>query len=213
MTVVAPDPFTQINREDKTAFRQAARARRGSLSPQERAEAGRLLSEQLCALDFIRNARVISGYVPFGGEINILTFVQDMLLDPTALLEKVAMPRVEEPDKLHLHLCDPSLFCDPLGGGHAFVEGYGGILEPPATWEEVPFEEVDTLIVPGVAFDRTGRRLGYGKGFYDRLLAHRNPQATVVGVVFDELLFDEIPHEEHDMPMDYVVTPHEVITH
>ncbi len=65
--------------------------------------------------------------------------------------------------------------------------------------------------MPGVAFDRSGHRLGYGGGFYDRFLARLPARALRIGVAFDQQVLDELPAEEHDQPVDLVVTPSEVL--
>jgi 5-formyltetrahydrofolate cyclo-ligase len=70
--------------------------------------------------------------------------------------------------------------------------------------------EIEVIVVPAVAFDRKGNRLGRGKGFYDRLLS--TTRATTIGVGYDFQVFDELPVEEHDIPMDMVITQNNVIT-
>lgn len=77
-------------------------------------------------------------------------------------------------------------------------------IEEPKGTDVYPVEEIEVIIVPGVAFDRKGRRLGRGKGFYDRLL--QTAKATKIGVGYDFQLVDELPSEAHDVPMDMVIT-------
>ena len=79
-------------------------------------------------------------------------------------------------------------------------------IEEPTGNDTVDACQLEMIVVPGVAFDRRGNRLGRGKGFYDRLLA--GTKATTVGVGYDFQLMDEIPCEGHDVPMDYVITQH-----
>lgn len=195
----------------KHELRKKALERRSGFSGKDRARAAEELADQLLKLSLFQNAKTISAYVPFGGEINILPALGALFDSDECALERVVMPRVVvNEDRLSLHQCSPKLFTEVLGG-EAFVEGYGGILEPPATWPEVPFDEVDVIIVPGVAFDRNCMRIGYGKGFYDRMLGERKEDSTTIGVIFDELLYDALPLEEHDVAMDIVVSPHEVL--
>lgn len=77
-------------------------------------------------------------------------------------------------------------------------------IEEPIGNETVDPSEIELMVIPAVAFDRKGTRLGRGKGFYDRLLC--DCKATKMGVGYDFQLFDELPREPHDVPMDVVVT-------
>lgn len=77
-------------------------------------------------------------------------------------------------------------------------------IEEPTGSETVSPDEIDLIVVPAVAYDRRGNRLGRGKGFYDRLLAEA--RATKIGVGYEFQLLDQLPAEPHDVPMDYVIT-------
>lgn len=86
-----------------------------------------------------------------------------------------------------------------------------GILEPRRDLrgrdgKRIALGEVDLVVVPGVAFDRRGGRLGHGRGYYDRLLAQAGPDIALVGLAYECQLFPEIPTQPHDVPMDNVVT-------
>ena len=83
-----------------------------------------------------------------------------------------------------------------------------GLLEPAGPW--LPAEavaEAGVVIVPALAVDRGGARLGRGRGFYDRTLVLCDPRARLIAVVRDEELLDEVPHEAHDVPMTHALTP------
>ena len=82
-------------------------------------------------------------------------------------------------------------------------------IEEPTGNDIHPIEEIEVIIVPGVAFDRKGRRIGRGKGFYDRLL--QSAKATKIGVGYEFQLIDEIPAEPHDIAMDMIITEHTTI--
>ena len=89
--------------------------------------------------------------------------------------------------------------------------GYKGIPEPRPSLRREPSrrvapEDIELAIVPGLAFDALGNRLGRGGGFYDRFLAKLSPTATVVGLAFECQVFDVIPTEPHDGPVDLLVT-------
>jgi 5-formyltetrahydrofolate cyclo-ligase len=83
--------------------------------------------------------------------------------------------------------------------------GSFGVLEPIAGCPVVPLNQLDFILVPGVAFDLVGRRLGRGKGFYDRLLAE--VRGHKCGVAFDAQIVAEVPEEPHDIRVDSILTP------
>ena len=83
------------------------------------------------------------------------------------------------------------------------------VREPLENAAIVPPQDVDVVLVPGLAFDPKGQRLGYGQGFYDRLLLHM--RALRVGLAFDFQLLAEVPSFPHDLPVDCVVTDHRVL--
>ncbi len=95
------------------------------------------------------------------------------------------------------------------------VTGTWGISEPPRTrWleaaKQVEVGELDLIMVPGVAFDRNGGRLGNGAGYYDRLLQQVRCDTVLVGVCFEAQLLDQVPMEQHDVTMNMVITEHTV---
>ena len=114
--------------------------------------------------------------------------------------QRVVCPRVAGADTLdHFEVTDLD----------AFVEGPMGLREPdPDRSEPIDLGEVDVMLVPALAFDRSGIRLGYGAGYYDRALAElrRHGRATVIGLAYDEQVVDELPREAHDQPVDLIVT-------
>ena len=87
------------------------------------------------------------------------------------------------------------------------VPGWLGIPEPRPTAPQVPPESIDWVLVPGLAFDATGRRLGYGGGFYDRLLPLLRPGVQCVAGALDLQIVDEVPASPHDRRVDLVITP------
>jgi 5-formyltetrahydrofolate cyclo-ligase len=83
-----------------------------------------------------------------------------------------------------------------------------GLLEPAGPWLPAStIAEAGVVLVPALAVDRAGARLGRGRGFYDRTLLLRDPRARLIAVVRDEELLDEVPHEPHDVPMTHALTP------
>ena len=115
-----------------------------------------------------------------------------------ALLERGAtlvFPRVEG-DRLVFHRAVPA----------ELAPGYRGILEPSGSAPRVAVEAIDVFVVPGLLFDRSGRRLGRGSGFYDRTLARARADALRIGLCYAESVVDELPREEQDVDMHLIAT-------
>ena len=85
------------------------------------------------------------------------------------------------------------------------VIGKYGVREPAATCEEIPLDQFDLVLIPGMAFDLQGNRLGRGRGFYDRILA--TASGVKCGVAYDFQLQEKIPTEPHDAKVNFIVTP------
>lgn len=187
--------------EEKRALRRAIRARREALSLDERARAAGAVSARLSALPEFQSARVVSGYLPTRGE-----------LDPGAALAAAAgrgativYPRVTaERPRLRFH---------PVASPELLRVGAFGILEPPADSAEVAIDRIDCVLVPGLAFDAQGRRLGYGGGYYDEAgaLLRAAGRAFLVGVAFEFQMIDCCPTGDGDVVLDCVVTEDRVV--
>lgn len=145
----------------------------------------------LQALDFWRTARTVLTYHPLSAEVDLLPLLHEIKA------KEWIFPRVDG-ESLSLHRWTRNA---------AWRTGPFGIREPdPEHWPTVGHESIDLALIPGLAFDRNGNRLGRGKGFYDRLLGSRGFRAIKIGVVTERFLLPEIPTESHDIGMDLVVT-------
>ena len=167
---------------------------RECLSAREVAASSAAICQRLAAWPLLRQAQ---------SPISILTYLafrNEPDLSPLFdLLPHVrwAVPRIEG-QRLVLHPYDPAHLVR-----HRF-----GMLEPAAALSVVAPTALDLVLVPGVAFDRRGGRLGCGRGYYDRFLPAT--PALRVGVTYDECLTDTLPCGEHDQRMDWIVTPSEL---
>ena len=88
--------------------------------------------------------------------------------------------------------------------------GTGG-LRNPTTGAPMPIEDIDIVVAPGLAFDKNGNRLGRGGAYYDRFLASDQLKATVCTLAFNEQIVDEVPTDEHDKTVDFIVTEDGII--
>jgi 5-formyltetrahydrofolate cyclo-ligase len=90
------------------------------------------------------------------------------------------------------------------------VQGEFGVMEPPEQIE-VLLNEIEVVIVPGIAFDEEGDRIGHGMGYYDKLLKHL-PDATFIGLAFEFQIVEDIPEEDHDVNVHRIITEERVVT-
>lgn len=168
----------------KAALRQALVSKRRGLSRQAVAVRSALAQEHL--LPLVASSATVLLYSPIRGEVLV-----DRLFAAAA---RPVLPRVLPGGGLALHLVTGPL-----------TPGAYGILEPQPSFPEIAPSELDLAIVPGVAFDRQGGRLGYGGGYYDRLLPSLD--CLVVGLCYGFQLFDTpLPLEAHDVRVGAICT-------
>jgi 5-formyltetrahydrofolate cyclo-ligase len=185
-----PDDGGTAARARKVALRRATRAARDGLLPEERRRAAEAVVERIRRLPELRRARVVALYAAHGSELDLST------LTPVLRGRGVTtvLPRVEG-DELRLVVTT---------AGTPLAVGYRGISEP--LGRAVDLAAVDAIVLPGLAFDPVGGRLGQGGGHYDRLLAASPEAAVRIGVGYACQLVPRVPREAHDAPVDLVVT-------
>jgi 5-formyltetrahydrofolate cyclo-ligase len=153
------------------------------------AQARALLKEQ----SIWKNAASILFFAPVLSEVDVWP-----LLEEAINAGKIAaLPRFDSADQSYVA-------CRVQNLRSEIVTGEFGIREPAAKCAEIPFSKFDLVLVPGVAFDLCGHRLGRGRGFYDRLLAE--VRGIKCGVAFDEQLTSEVPAETLDVPVNFILT-------
>ena len=178
----------------KGQLRRDVRGRIGRLSAGERAAGSGAICQRVRAQAFWKAAGSVLLFAPLPGEINIWPLLE------LALTEKkmLALPRYQAAEKEYVAAQVQDLEND-------LVAAKFEIHEPAAHCGEMGLAQVDLALVPGVAFDLQGHRVGRGKGFYDRLLA--NFRGCKCGVAWEEQIMEVIVPEEHDVCMDLLITP------
>jgi len=155
------------------------------------------ISQRCLDQTVVLQSKTILAYVGVRTEVQTTAFISTLL----GLGKSVAVPYCQ----------DGQLIPFQLESLNDLTPGMYGIPEPKTDLRQiagrrVSVDRIETFIVPGVAFDRCGRRLGHGKGYYDRLLQWGSNDAVKIGLAFECQLVPEIPIEHHDIPMDYLVT-------
>jgi len=176
----------------KASLRAEILALRNNLSMEEIQTRSNQIAGALCAMPSYVNASTISCYCAFGTEVH----TEDIIRHALAQGKRVALPRVQHSTRqLTLHL---------ISDLQRLIPGSFGIQEPNADEPLISPAEVELFVVPGLVFDATGNRIGYGAGYYDTLLAD-SPGCRIAPCYAFQILA-RVPAGMHDMPMDLLVT-------
>lgn len=174
----------------KQAIRQEMREKRKSLSPASYAKKCTEIQKNLEALPQWKQAKTLLLYVSMDEEVD----TRRLICDALEKNRRVFVPKTNGDD---LVIC-------PLHDWNELKSGNFGIMEPCNILGKTHPELIDLILVPGVAFDQKGHRLGFGRGFYDRLL--KQTKGYKVGLAFSEQMVPVLPIEEHDVPLDLIIT-------
>jgi len=172
-------------------------AERKALTITEARASGLAIQKACIASAEFRRARIVGLYAPIHNEVDTtMVFAEALASSKTVLYpavsgEKLEFRRILAPDMLR--------------------KGAFGIPEPDISCEVHDPHEADLIVIPGIAFDMTGKRIGYGKGYYDRTLHHLEGGGKLVGFCYDFQLVDAIAGEPHDVLMDLLITDKRVI--
>ena len=179
-------------RAAKAALRQQIRAALEKISPAMRAVESIEVCERLRPQ--LRSARTILFFAPLPLELDLWPLLEESM--PAG--KTLALPWFDEAAQAYRARRVENLT-------NEIVTGKFGVREPASGCVEIPLEKFDLVLVPGVAFDLNGSRLGRGRGFYDRLLAKTS--GVKCGVGYDFQLLEEIPAEPHDAKVNFILTP------
>lgn len=181
--------------EVKKSIREQAHANRKAQENKD--ELSQVICEKFAALPEYGTAQCVLAYIDVRTEVRTRHYLATLL----ASGKRVAVPYCVD-DVLQLFL---------LENMDELAIGMYKILEPKPELRELPekcvdVREVDLIMVPGVAFDRRGARMGHGFGYYDKLLEHARADTPLVALAFECQLFPEIPTQSHDIFMDKIIT-------
>lgn len=174
---------------NKQELRKAIRARKRAMTEEEIERRSRSLCQKFLESDAYRACRTLYGYLPYNQEVRTLPILAQALADG----KQVAVPKVYGDDMKFIVLADLT----------QVSKGYAGIPEPIA---DAPVAEDETALVlmPGLAFDPQGHRIGYGGGFYDKFLS-REPNHPTLALCYEFQMVEHLETEEFDIPVDTVI--------
>jgi len=181
----------------KEKLRKEIKEKRRKHSKEENRKKSKEIKERLFGLAGFKDAETVLFYVSYNGEV----FTHDMILE--SFYKKNIIVPVSNKE-------DSTLILSRLKSWDELSIGSYRILEPRIEKiRKTNIEDIDLIIVPGVAFDIKGNRMGHGKGYYDRLL--ENTKAKTVGLAFEFQIVEKIPTDKHDRPVDMIITEDRVI--
>ena len=187
--------MSEPNSKAKFQVRAIAKARLGGVTPQDAAAWSKAVCDHIMAWQAFERARTLMLFMPLAGEVDLRSLREEAI----RLGKVVCLPRTDWQSRALNPVSVPSL-------GPGLVAARHGLLEPPAAAMALPISDLDLIVVPGLAFDSTGQRLGRGAGFYDRFLANPILRAFTCGVGFEVQLLDNLPIDRWDMPLHAIAT-------
>jgi 5-formyltetrahydrofolate cyclo-ligase len=179
---------------NKKEIRRDIIAKRDNLSEDKRRELDRRIKGILKKSSYYRQSKNIFIYVGFGSEINTSKYIDEFLAEG----KNIFVPRIDMKNKVMDAVKINSL--DELKRNHF------GILEPDENGQVIHKNLLDLIIVPGVAFDFSGGRIGYGGGYYDKYMENISENIHRLALCYDFQLLKELPKEEHDIKVHEVIT-------
>ena len=174
---------------DKKELRAYIREKKRAMTEEQICAASKKLGEMLFASEAYRSAKTSYGYLPYNQEVRTVPMLERALRDG----KRVAVPKVYGDEMRFIYVTDLT----------RVERGYAGIPEPVAD-EPIADDPTALVLMPGLAFDKKGHRIGYGGGFYDRFLA-AEPNHPTIALCYGFQILPQLPTEEFDIPVDCVL--------
>jgi 5-formyltetrahydrofolate cyclo-ligase len=174
----------------KTKLRAEKLLERLNHHPVEKAQKDKAICKRLLRMKPYKDAKNVLFYMPVHGEVDLSAIFTKKMSNKIIIL-----PRVKNGTTLDLHEVDNPSVLNP---------GKFNIPEPAAHHPRIAPEKIHLVLVPGIVFAKNGHRIGFGKGFYDRLL--KKVGCPKIGIAYEFQMVENIPAEPHDTPMDMIVT-------
>lgn len=184
---------------DKKEFRKYIIEKRDELDKVVKSQRNAKIITKLTDSKYYRCAQTIFVFVSFGSEVDTHGFIEQSLKDG----KTVGVPKIITKEQ--------GIEVLKITGLGDLKPGYYGILEPVEGCQPIASDDIDLIIMPGVAFDRSGGRIGYGAGYYDRYLAAMTKSVRKIALGYSFQVLDYVPTEDFDIRIDGIITDEEVI--
>lgn len=179
---------------DKSILRQIMLNKRQSLSEAEIKRISDKIFNLFISLPLVKNSNYIMSYMPINNEVDVLPF-NKWVLDSGKVLCLPKVKSLEEMDAIKINNLKNNL-----------SKGSFGIMEPAPDNRMADCDKIDLIIVPGLAFDKIGNRIGHGKGYYDRFLSRCSKNTVLLGVAYSFQILDNIPADDFDKRVNAVIS-------
>ncbi|OOM76265.1 putative 5-formyltetrahydrofolate cyclo-ligase [Clostridium puniceum] len=187
----------------KKILRKEILEKRNNIDLIKKEEMDKKILDQFYESKYYKEAEKIFIYISYASEINTKEIINKALKDK----KKIYVPRTEFETR-HMDAVE-------IIGLDNLIESKYGILEPSIKEKHIDPNELDLIVVPGVAFDRNGGRMGYGAGFYDRYFKKINKEnisrIVKLALAYELQMLDKVPMNARDVPVDYIITENEFI--
>lgn len=178
---------------DKKELRKLMINKRNNMNKIEKIRKDNIIKNQLVSNEHYKNSSMIFIYLSYGSEINTIEYVKEFLKDG----KRICVPRTNIKEKTMEAVEINSL-------EHLKKDKYG-ILEPDKSIKAVNKDDIDLIILPGVAFDKSGGRLGYGGGYYDKYLNSCSNDIWKIALCYDFQIVHKVPLEVHDVKANEII--------
>ena len=183
---------------EKEEIRRIILEKRSKLTKKKVETASKAIIEIIKDLEAFRESRMILSYMPYGQEVDLLPLNQ-FILDNE---KRLCLPRVRsstEMDCAEVESLSENMIISKFR-----------IMEPSPELKPSDLDSIDFVLVPGLAFDREGNRIGHGKGYYDRFLAQINKETFTLGIAYAFQVFDRIPSDPFDKKVKGIVSENQL---
>lgn len=183
----------------KSDIRKTILDKRNSISPLDIVNNSRIISNSVISTKEYQSSFSVGIYYSIGSEVKTFDIIKHSLENK----KEIALPRVIDSTKIQFFKIMEDKF-EKI----KFTKGKYGIFEN--SMSTTIIDKIDLLIIPGIAFDLKGYRIGYGKGYYDRFLS-LGKSKCIMGLSYESQIINEIPNNEHDIPVDIIITEKKII--
>ena len=190
------------NKNKKEILRRKWMIKRKKIFEEKGLKKSKEITKKLLSLEEINKFKNIMIYVSYQSEVN----TENLIISLLNKNKKVFAPYCIK-DKKRMEIVEINDFDKDL------EKGAYGIKEPRKSLKNKKFapKNLDVVIVPGVAFSKNGYRIGYGGGYYDRFLTRLKDETLTIGINYDEMVFNSIPTDEHDLAVDMIITDKKIL--